>query len=66
MESVLKFFLGVFLIIIAIIWFRYERKQFLKERENKRYISASFTLEFLIGALALCGIGIRLIYDSFQ
>jgi|GEM_PF-2578908 len=66
MQSLLKFLLGTVLIALAIIWFVYERKQFLKERENKEYIMMSYTMEFFLGAFTLCGIGIKLIYDSLQ
>lgn len=65
MPNILKFILGVILIVLAIIWFLYERKVFNKEREEKEYIMMSYTMEFLLGAFTLCGIGIRLIYDSF-
>jgi len=65
MQNIPKFILGVLLIVLAIIWFLHERKRFNKEREEKKYILMSYTMEFLLGAFTLCGIGIRLIYDSF-
>lgn len=66
MQNLLNFLLGIILIVIAIIWFVYERKQLVKERESKEYMLMSYTIEFLLGAFALFGIGIRLIYDSLQ
>jgi hypothetical protein len=64
MESILKFILGALLIVLGIIWYNYERKKFVSQRENEEYIRMSFTIEFIVGAFILFAIGIRLIYDS--
>ena len=64
MENVLKFLLGVLLITLGIIWYRYEKKQIISQRKNKDYMLMSFTVKFILGAFILFACGIKLIYDS--
>ena len=64
MENVVKFIIGILLIVLAIIWFAYERKILLKENKAKQYTLMSFTIQFIFGSITLIVIGITLIYRS--
>ena len=65
MESVLKFIIGVLLIILSFVWFNHEKKNLIKEKKKEDYMSMSFTFEFITGAILLLMIGIKFIYDAF-
>ena len=64
MENVLKFILGVLLIVLGIIWFNHERKKYIAQRKNEDYTFMSFTTKYILGAYIVFAIGIRLICDA--
>lgn len=65
MESVLKFIIGVLLIILSFAWYNYEKKKLIEQKKREDYMLMSFTIEFIAGAILLLMTGIKLIYDAF-
>ena len=63
-QSILEFILGALLIALAIIWYSYERRKFISQRNEEDYMTMSFTVKFILGAFILFACGVSLIYKS--